>query len=136
MGGIRVFLLFVVLFGSIETAQAQWSTPGSISYNGGNVGVNTSCPAARVHIEGDVLLGSYKAYISRYTTDNQYCGHTQWDHLQLGNNGPNYRGKHSLWRRTRIQQGDQNGPTHSQRDFSFGYYRGLDFGNRSLLKAN
>src|SRR5258707_788585 len=106
MGGMGVFLLFVVLFGSIETAQAQWSTPdsyGSISYNGGNVGVNTSSPAARVHIEGDVLLGSYKAYISRYTTDNQYRGHTQWDHLQLDNNGANYRGKHSLWRRTRIQ---------------------------------
>jgi hypothetical protein len=92
MRGIRLFLLFVVLFGSIETAQAQWSTPdsnGNIYYNGGNVGVNTSSPAARVHIEGDVLLGSYKAYISRYTTDNQYRGHTQWDHLQLGNNGAN-----------------------------------------------
>jgi hypothetical protein len=40
MRGLHVFLLFVFLFGSIETAQAQWSTPDrdrSISCNGGNV---------------------------------------------------------------------------------------------------
>ncbi len=55
----------------------------------GNVGIGTTSPAAKMHIEGDVLLGSYKAYISRYTTSDSYRGHTQWDHLQLGNNGPN-----------------------------------------------
>jgi hypothetical protein len=81
-----------MLVGGIDCAKAQWSTPdsnGNIYYNGGNVGINTTNPATKVHVEGDVLLGSYKAYISRYTTNDYYRGHFQWDHMQLGNNGAN-----------------------------------------------
>ncbi len=57
---------------------------------GGNVGIGTTGPAAKLEVNGDALVSADNSFSPRYTTSDSYRGNFQWQGLQLGNNGANY----------------------------------------------
>ena len=59
---VMSFLFFVLVAGT-QTARAQWSGTTNIYYNGGNVGIGTTSPQAKLHVYGsssnvDLLIGN------------------------------------------------------------------------------
>ena len=49
-------------------AWAQWTDPGNdgtgdIHYNNGNVGIGTSAPTQKLHVEGDILSGGQSLFL-------------------------------------------------------------------------
>ena len=67
---------------------AGGATPLNINYQG-RVGIGTTSPSYKLHVEGDIGVGANDAVTARYTTSEAYKGTFRWAGLQLGNNGSN-----------------------------------------------
>jgi len=76
---------------SIKTNMSNTSGRGwTWGINGGTPVASIEVQTGNMMLQGDSVVDAYESHISRYTSSTSYQGHLSWDHVQLGNNGPNY----------------------------------------------
>ncbi|MEQ9229451.1 MAG: tail fiber protein [Cyclobacteriaceae bacterium] len=88
----KQFCLMITLMMVISFVQAQWTTSGSkIYYNSGKVGIGTSSPSKRLHLEGSsvaeaILLKNTAVSGNRFSSIKLFDGNDDGWNLSYGGN--------------------------------------------------